>query len=809
MHMKILASRPQSLLASVGVTDILADDFVASLPFAPGDITAGAECEFQAVVIGNRDRVDLPIAIEQSNYYANIMRRVASGDTSRKVISGVERFLNENPGGIWENSWVRFPELRLSDFARQVFFSDLLADKSDRSRGFRSDSARFIYRENDERYIRIPVSYLLRLSLAEVIGAQSNLPRTLRETARRLMKHFFSDNSSPETTSFYIVPTKRERLAMSIGRGLARETSRRFLLSQLLLAFANKRFGLEAKGQRAMIYFAPHAPSRQRQLSACISDAFYRELFSSPCLAGWDKGEEKHAYMNLCHRVLSRSHLAAIAKLRDAGIITSNLVVFPHLSTSSLSSNGTHASLGSNKLTEALRSSSSHTAEEKYIGDLVIKIAEHFLPLFVGSYSAAPYRFSFSDFHPERVLGFLPHELDYTHLRMLWRRWKRKADIRVFGQPVTPFGPPWIDRAIASLFHLRGDSVTDVRLIDYLVALMSTSRSPGLDGTPGSGDRLKRDLEELGVFDSKMSLYLPLRLREFAVMGFSGFEARYFSQFESIIHDFGNAVDLQALITALAYKYIARGRVTHAHIPDDPFIESERRQVFFARTIGVPTFFVRQNSANQFLTSLIACTTRTRASRRYAGFMRVELHDYLSALVRILRRDGADLIEIFDMHDVINDLEERLENPGESSAEGRLLSGILEVAGASSTLQVSANEFNSAVESYYRNSLRNLHTREGIGELLNDVRRLRSGGVERGLSQLLAHILKEQNPEMAIAEYTSRLIAGTATENEITILINLTLASLSMDVLSETLDIDETQHDRYGQKAEADAAPVY
>jgi hypothetical protein len=36
---------------------------------------------------------------------------------------------------------------------------------------------------------------------------------------------------------------------------------------------------------------------------------------------------------------------------------------------------------------------------------------EHFLPLFVGSYSAAPCRIGFRDFHPESALGFLPHEL--------------------------------------------------------------------------------------------------------------------------------------------------------------------------------------------------------------------------------------------------------------------------------------------------------------------------------------------------------------------------------------------------------------
>ena len=91
-------------------------------------------------------------------------------------------------------------------------------------------------------------------------------------------------------------------------------------------------------------------------------------------------------------------------------------------------------------------------ADEKRTGDLVVKIVEHFLPLFVGTYSAAPCRFDFSDFHPETVLGFLPHELDFTHLRMLWRRWKGKADLKCFGYALTPFGPRGLDRFLSYNF---------------------------------------------------------------------------------------------------------------------------------------------------------------------------------------------------------------------------------------------------------------------------------------------------------------------------------------------------------------------
>ena len=108
--------------------------------------------------------------------------------------------------------------------------------------------------------------------------------------------------------------------------------------------YANRRLGLLDGGQRAMIYFAPHPPVRQKQLNDCISDAFYRELFMSPCLSGWDDGEAKHAYMSLCHQVLSRSQLNAVAKLREAGIVVNNLVVLPNLSNISLANNGSHVS---------------------------------------------------------------------------------------------------------------------------------------------------------------------------------------------------------------------------------------------------------------------------------------------------------------------------------------------------------------------------------------------------------------------------------------------------------------------------------
>ena len=91
---------------------------------------------------------------------------------------------------------------------------------------------------------------------------------------------------------------------------------------------------------------------------------------------------------------------------------------------------------------------------------------------------------------------------------------------------------------------------------------------------------------------TKMSLYLLEKLREYSVMGFSGFEGRHYSLFESFTQDMGPAVTLQNLLYLLAFKYIVTGQIGHEHIPDDPSVESERRQVIFGAAIGIPTFFV-------------------------------------------------------------------------------------------------------------------------------------------------------------------------------------------------------------------------
>lgn len=714
-------STPNAVLADA--VRFLRSDSAADLciPFSNDDITVGVESELQTVVTGPWDKVDLPLAIEDSSFFRNIRKRMATGEMSRSIVNDLESYLRNNPGNVWENSWVRFPRNKLTIFADQVFRRDLLSDKNDPSSRPRSDADRFSFMKSGEEWLRIPVSYLLKLALADAISRKNGCSRTVRQTGEALMEHFLNDNTSPETYSFYVVRLSRRT---GMGKAIALESAQRFLLTQLLVRYANTELGLLDNGQRAVTYFAPHPPVRQRELNDLITDSFYRELFMSPCLSGWARGEEKSRYMSLCHETLSRSQLNTLAKLRESGIITYNLVLMPNLSNISLANNGTHISLGSRRLTALMADSASgYTAShEKAVGDLVIKAVEHFLPLFVGLYSAAPYRLGFSDFHPQKVLGFLPHELDYTHLRMIWRRWKKKANLKVFNYPLTPFGPSLMDDIISRLFRLQGDCVPDFRLIDYFASVMSADENPALDGRLGSAGRLKQDLQSMGVFDMRMPLYLLFRLREFSNMHFSGFEGRHYSLFPSFTEDMAPAAELQTLVTALAFKYIMEGRLTHDDIPDKVSVESERRQIFFGAAIGLPTFYVHSGTENRFLARILRNAKDTRFSNRYKGYVRIRHEEYRLALLEIIRKDAADLVDQLGCREMLRDLAMRINNTSLSAYE-RLVNGIVDHCQGKEPLGIKAPVFNSHAETYYRETLRHKQMEEAMEIISADMDR--------------------------------------------------------------------------------------
>ena len=782
------------LIHILGINTASQEGLAGTLPFTPEDTTAGAENEYQTAVVGDRSQVDLAREIEASGFFRNLKKRTLRGDAPRASITALERFLEDNAEGVWENSWVRLPVQRLKPYARSILEVDLRADKACAESPRRSDACRFTTHEAGNEYLRIPISYLLKLSLADAVGG-SNLDGSIQAAGRRAMEHFLSDNTSPETFSFHPVSMSP---TVGMGAGLARETALRFLLSQLLIQYANRQFGLNDSGQKAELYFAPHPPVRQKRLNNLISDSFYRSLFMSPCLSGWNDGEAKHRYMHLCHKVLSRSQLNAVIKLREAGIVANNLVVLPNTSNISLANNGTHISLGSRKLTRLMADPDSGFGplEEKHYGDLVIKIVEHFLPLFVGTYSAAPYRIDFVDFHPERVLGFLPHELDFTHLRMLWRRWKKKAGLSILGRSVTPFGPEWLDRTLARCFALKGDHVPDLRLIDYLVALMATDESPALDGRMGNDGRLKQDLGDMGVFDPCMPLYMLYRARYFEAMGFTGFEGRHYSLFENLTQDMGPAANLQMLITALACKYIFTGQISHADIPDHPFVESERRQIFFGAAVGIPTFYVRSDTPNRLLARMVKRTANIRSSRRYSGYTRVRAVDFKRTLTEMIREDAPELVEMKGLAETLSDLTQRIADGPQRAAAGRLTRRICATAGVKSSTALSGDEFNAAAESFYRKNLKKEQMRQAMDLWREQARQLdnfstwRSGVFNQGLFATL----KGRDAAAFIDSLQSAVLAEELAVPALTRLIHLMLLTLNhMQAQSEAACSEDRQ----------------
>ena len=182
------------------------------MPFSLNDTTAGNETELQALVIGYKQCVDLPIIVAQSNYFANILRRSAAGDLTNKAVYELVQIIDGNAEEVWENSWVRFPRKYLGAFANQILEGDLLADKAAPHLGTRTDVDRFLYRDNGHDCLRIPISYLLKLSLADAVDCRHAVPPMIREQGCALLDHFLCDNTSPETFSFHVVsPESVER----------------------------------------------------------------------------------------------------------------------------------------------------------------------------------------------------------------------------------------------------------------------------------------------------------------------------------------------------------------------------------------------------------------------------------------------------------------------------------------------------------------------------------------------------------------------------------------------------------------------
>lgn len=694
-------------------------NFLCNDVFLKGDVTAGMETELQTAVIGNKDKVDLPLQIKNSIFYHNLIKRTKNGEYHPSRLKAIEEYLDKNPSDVWENSYVKIKRRELNRYALMLIDQDLQKDKRDPKSCNRDDYKTFCIDIDGEDGFRFPASYLLKVAMADFLGEQNNLTSLTIKTAKNIMEKFSNDNTSPEVISFFLADTKDDDLGSSLGK----ETVKRFLLTQLLSVYSNKKFNLNKLGQNLKIYHSPLTPLRQQKLNELIPDTFYRELFISPCLSGWDRGEEKKKYMELCHLSLSRSKLNTLGKLRDAGIVKNNLVVLPNTSNTSLTNNGIHISVGSRYLSEKLRNSPSkfNQLQEKYYSDLAIKIMEHFIPLITGIYSASPLRIPFRDLHPEKILGFLPHEIDFTHLRMIYRRWLKKCSNKRFGYRFTPVGPLWIDKMIEKILRLKGDFVPDYRVIDYFVSILSTETSFDLDGTLENQSKLKKELESMGVFDERLSFYSLIRGRILNTHGYSGFEYRFYSCFYDLYEDTKDVTNLQNLFIALAYKYILNGALRHSDIPNEPYYESERRQIFFAAALEIPTVYIKSECKNLFMKYIIENCEKVRTSRRYQGYYRVEVKDYLNALIKIIKRDASDIIENLDIKDSFYNLCNRLEDESIWNSK-RLINDLLKRFGADNPLNIESDEFNLELERYYREDLRLKHIEEGLEILFTDLK---------------------------------------------------------------------------------------
>ena len=80
------------------------DRLIQALPFSVGDVTAGSENEYQAVVIGSKHSVDLAISLEASNFFKNLVKRAQSEKHTKRLLQELQTFLNHASHDVWENS---------------------------------------------------------------------------------------------------------------------------------------------------------------------------------------------------------------------------------------------------------------------------------------------------------------------------------------------------------------------------------------------------------------------------------------------------------------------------------------------------------------------------------------------------------------------------------------------------------------------------------------------------------------------------------------------------------------------------------
>jgi hypothetical protein len=251
------------------------------------------------------------------------------------------------------------------------------------------------------------------------------------------------------------------------------------------------------------------------------------------------------------------------------------------------------------------------------------------------------------------------------------------------------------------------------------------------------------------------------------------------------------------LVTSLAYKYIFTGRISHADIPDHPFVESERRQIFFGSAVGIPTFYVRSNTRNRFLARLVKRTPNTRTSRRYSGYTRVRADDFKQTLVSLLHDDASELIEMGGLASTLEDLALRIKEGEQHAAAQRLTRRICDSAGAGSCMAMRGDEFNAAAESFYRKQLKKEQMAQALDVWCEQVRQLDGLAAWRSgvYNQALLSVLKGKDAVAFIDSLRSAVLAEDLPTGSIKRLIHLLLLTLD-HMRRQSQTVFSKDHDR-------------
>jgi hypothetical protein len=224
---------------------------------------------------------------------------------------------------------------------------------------------------------------------------------------------------------------------------------------------------------------------------------------------------------------------------------------------------------------------------------------------------------------------------------------------------------------------------------------------------------------------------------------------------------------------------IAEGKVSHADIPDTPDVESERRQMFFGNAIGLPSFYVRKDTGNRLLQSILKKSKNVKPSGRYQNYLKVRNSDYKLALTQLLLDESAEMVDMLGLRRTMDDLTARLRDDG-MTASDKLTRGILDSIGAREPMSVKAAEFNSAAERYYRTGLCAKHMREAFTFMEEDYSSART--LKEGEKTILKWILGANDAADFLKQIRDDVINDSVTEDELCKLISLVILSIHHDI---------------------------